>query len=79
MKNINSLSSDIKSVESMMKHLDRISIVAKIPNGGYGYSIHDATPGTVISVKLDADMAKIILEQCKSSFIKQFKEAADKL
>ena len=76
---INSLSSDIKSVESMMKHLDRISIVAKMPNGGYGYSIHDAAPNTVISVKLDANMAKTILEQCKSSFIKQFKEAADKL
>lgn len=76
---INSLSSDIKSVESMMKHLDEVRISAIIPNAGYGASIHDAAHNTVISVKLDADMAKIILEQCKSSFIKQFKEAADKL
>lgn len=79
MKNINSLSSDIKSVESMMKYLDRISVVAKIPNAGYGASIYDAAPDTIISVKLDADMAKTILEQCKVILIKQFKEAADKL
>nr|DAK73759.1 MAG TPA: hypothetical protein [Caudoviricetes sp.] len=76
---INSLSSDIKSVESMMKHLDKISIAAKIPNAGYGASIYDAAPDTIISVKLDADMAKTILEQCKVILIKQFKEAADKL
>lgn len=76
---INNLSSDIKSIESMINHLDKISIVAKISNAGYGASIYDAAPDTIISVKLDADMAKTVLEQCKGIFIKQFKEAADKL
>lgn len=79
MGNIKHLSSDIDSLERMMNHLDKISIVAKIPNAGYGASIYDAAPDTIISVKLDADMAKTILEQCKVILIKQFKEAADKL
>lgn len=79
MGNIKQYSCDIDSLERMMNHLDKISIVAKIPNAGYGASIYDAAPDTIISVKLDADMAKTILEQCKDILIKQFKEAADKL
>lgn len=79
MKNINLLSNGIEAIESMMKHLDKISIVAEIPNRGYGYSIYDSASNTTISVKLDADTAKAILEQCKGIFIKQFKEYADKL
>lgn len=69
----------LSRADIMMNHSDKISIVAKIPNAGYGASIYDAAPDTIISVKLDADMAKTILEQCKGILIKQFKEAADKL
>ncbi len=79
MNRINELSSDLNSVERMMSHLDKISIVAKIPNGGYGASIYDAAPNTEISVELDEDMAKSILEQCRSSLNKRIKEEVSKL
>lgn len=79
MENIKHLSSDIDSLERMMNHLDKISIVAKIPNAGYGASIYDAAPDTVISIKLDDNIAKIILQHCKIILTKQIKEAADKL
>ncbi len=79
MENIKHLSSDIDSLERMMNHLDKISIVAKIPNAGYGASIYDAAPDTVISIKLDADTAKIVIEQCKGSLTKKIKEEIYKL
>lgn len=69
----------LSRADIMMNHSDKISIVAKIPNAGYGASIYDAAPDTVISIKLDDNIAKIILQHCKIILTKQIKEAADKL
>ena len=59
MKSIESISKDINSINQMMSHLGRISISTIIP----GKDEHKGTE--IIYVKLDEDVAKIILMKCK--------------
>lgn len=78
-KTLSILYNNIETIEKLIKGLDRIGVVTEVPDRGYNYAIYDCSSNAEISVKLDEDTTKTILEQCKGILIKQFKEAADKL
>lgn len=78
-KTLSILYNNIETIEKLIKGLDRIGVVTEVPDRGYNYAIYDCSSNAEISVKLDEDTTKTILEQCKGILIKQLKEAADKL
>lgn len=60
---LNRLTGYLSQIDSLSQHSGRIELVAKVPNTGYGTSIYDAAPDTIISLKVEKDFAEFILRE----------------
>lgn len=72
--NLHRLTGNLDQIDSLSKHSGKIELVAKVQNTGYGASIYDAAPDTIISLKVEKDFAEFILGEYRKFLEKKIED-----